>query len=212
MCTSIELYQPAESVLRSIHRDKSSLRVHDVKPGEESIWDGLSTATFHVYGVDSKTGRVHDKEVRSHFYTEADTLEDAVLFPEDCQGKRKGPIPRIAPYSELHELENGIYPWEKFINDMDTDEELSDEDAEELLHRRSRRPAIKEGDSDKDQESDEDDEGPDWDDREGDYVLNEELESDDEVFEEEVDNEEEEDPAQRAERRLAIRNALSRTQ
>ena len=66
----------------------------------------------------------------SVFYTEADALEDAILFPDELVEPKSKSLYK----GKANDLENFVRSgpdWGRFINDLDTDEELSDTDCSE---------------------------------------------------------------------------------
>ena len=89
------MYRPAESVLRTLTRDPSTLRTRDIKPGEDlpSIWDETQRSQYSTVNHNPKTREdrvIEGEPPASIFYNEADVLEDAILFPEEvAEGKSK---------------------------------------------------------------------------------------------------------------------------
>ena len=65
----------------------------------------------------------------SKFYNEADMLEDAVLFPEQTVSGTVGGLFRGHETSMQDFLSKGL-DWTRFIQDLETDEEYEDSDAE----------------------------------------------------------------------------------
>ncbi|KAF2094120.1 hypothetical protein NA57DRAFT_80538 [Rhizodiscina lignyota] len=222
VCEAAEYYRQAEPVLKTIRREAETLRVRDARPGDRTVWDTVRNSSGKAYDVDSETGEITESDDILQGYQEADALEDEVLFPEDCEGEKKGPLSRPGPYNELQRLEEGDFPWDKFIEDADTDEEYSDEDedyGQSLMHQLKM-------DVDKDhprriRELNTYDTDDDWEDDEDDYEYVfegetgkteeglEELEDGVEETEDEVE-ETEEKREQQQERRLELRQLVER--
>lgn len=133
LCTPQDLYNPAESALRTITRDASTLRARDIKPGEQvdSIWDTIQKGRMSSWLLENNTQKptqVHEPDV-SKFYNQADVLEDAILFPEQTASGTVGGLYRGHETAMQDFMSKGP-DWESFINDLDTDEELEISDVE----------------------------------------------------------------------------------
>ena len=133
LCTPQDLYNPAESALRTITRDTVTLRARDIKPGEQvdSIWDTIQKGRMSSWLLEDnkqKPTEVHEPDV-SKFYNEADVLEDAILFPEQTASGTVGGLFRGHETAMQDFMSKGP-DWERFIHDLDTDEELDVSDAE----------------------------------------------------------------------------------
>ena len=93
------------------------------------------------------------------FYNEADALEDKVLFPEEHQGEENG----FAVGAEMNKMESLEYEgpdFNRFIHDLDADEELSD--SEKVVPEERLRHTCQH-DEGSDEDDDEDDDGnEDW--------------------------------------------------
>ncbi|KAG8625597.1 hypothetical protein KVT40_005998 [Elsinoe batatas] len=87
----VDLYRPSGSVLKTIVRDEQTGRTRDVKPGEKSLWDILNPddTRFQMrhFSVSVDRDGAPQEHVESYQlpemwkYTEADMLEDQILFP-----------------------------------------------------------------------------------------------------------------------------------
>ena len=80
--------------------------------------------------MDNKTQEpteFHEPDL-SKFYNEADLLEDAILFPEQTASGTVGGLFRGHETSMQDFMSKGP-DWERFIQDLDTDEEFDDSDA-----------------------------------------------------------------------------------
>lgn len=143
--TGLELYNPAKHILQTIYSDEEDLRTRDIPPGQEdkfvSVWGRLhSSATQMKYwdiDFEGETARDRDDEAPSEWkYTEADRLEDAVLFPWDrpsLPDNPKGKTAEAEPaltHGKVH-TDKLMPNFERFVHDLDTDEELSDLDSNE---------------------------------------------------------------------------------
>ena len=132
-CTTRDLYNPAESVLRTITRDTVTLRARDIKPGEvvDSVWDTIQKGKMSSWMVDNATREsteCHEPDL-SKYYNEADVLEDAILFPEQSALETVGGLFRGHETSMQEFMSKGP-DWTRFIGDLGTDEEYEASDAE----------------------------------------------------------------------------------
>ena len=128
-----DLYNPAESVLRTITRDAVTLRARDIKPGEvvDSVWDTVQKGKMSSWKVDNRTRErteSHEPDM-SKYYNEADVLEDAILFPEQSASETVGGLFRGHETSMQEFMSKGP-DWTRFIDNLDTDEEYETSDAE----------------------------------------------------------------------------------
>ena len=133
ICTPQDLYNPAESALRTITRDTASLRARDIKPGEQvdSIWDTVQKGRMSSWLVEDNTRKpteLHEPDL-SNFYNKADVLEDAILFPEQTASGTVGGLFNGHETAMQDFMSKGP-DWERFIHDLDTDEELDFSDTE----------------------------------------------------------------------------------
>jgi len=152
-----DMYNLAGPVLKTLHKDKVTYRVRDIKLGEDipSVWDSLHAEGLQFfYGeltddINESMKRVMDnpnKFPRNLFYNEADALEDEILFPEERAAENLDPS-QIGKIEPLRVWEEEGFSLRKFIEGRDWYSEDSDDDEEE------------------DDESGEDDDGdPEWED------------------------------------------------
>ncbi|KAI2637266.1 hypothetical protein GGS21DRAFT_489042 [Xylaria nigripes] len=119
----IDVYNHQETFLRSLTRDRSTLRVRSVKPGEQvhSLWDEVQNPENIIYTADfSKKdfsfvkGHAHMTTSPYLFYNEANEAEDAILFPDELVSPNS-----IVPFKELvnsiTRLEMGAGTMTKYI-------------------------------------------------------------------------------------------------
>jgi hypothetical protein len=110
--------------------DPDSHRVRDIKPGEDvmSVYDEIHDEGTTFIFRDNRSMEPREQPPKYLFYNEVDALEDQVLFPEEHQGDTaKASVLEIT--NALRRIEDGDLPLERFIYDLDTDEEsLSQED------------------------------------------------------------------------------------
>jgi hypothetical protein len=124
------MFSATKHILQTITRDPKTERVRSIKPGEEAqnMWDGLdnSAKAFRWSPDDGETNEVFEV---GYTYTEADELEDALLFPLEANGQMADNLFRNDP-SAMEIFEKGSIDVRKFANDEDTDDEWmgSDED------------------------------------------------------------------------------------
>jgi hypothetical protein len=119
-------------IFETITIEKETSRVRSIKPGEdvESMWDHHK-ANAHAFQY--RPGNKNPQEVRegldqTFFYTEADEIEDSILFPEEGTGEMKDNVFRANPsLLEMFEKKPAI-DLRRFARDLDSDEELSEDD------------------------------------------------------------------------------------
>ncbi|KAK6949802.1 hypothetical protein Daesc_008123 [Daldinia eschscholtzii] len=87
-----DVYRHREPFLRGLTRDKETMRVRSIQPGEqvESLWDDVSdpSNTFLTADIVNKTvlktsGEAHVESSPYLFYNDADAAEDMVLFSDE---------------------------------------------------------------------------------------------------------------------------------
>ena len=110
-----------------------SLRARDIKPGEkvDSIWDTVQKGRISSWLLEDNTRKpteLHEPDL-SNFYNEADVLEDAILFPEQTASGSVGGL-FSGHETAMQDFMSKGPDWERFIHDLDTDEELDISDAE----------------------------------------------------------------------------------
>lgn len=136
-----DMYNLAGPVLKTLHKDKVTHRVRDIKPGEDvpSVWDSL-----HAEGLQFFYGEVTDdtnesmkrvmdstnKFPRNLFYNQADALEDEILFPEERASENLDPS-QIGKIEPLRVWEEEGFSLRKFIQGREWYSEDSDESGEE---------------------------------------------------------------------------------
>lgn len=134
-CTGADLYNPAAHILKTLTRDKETHRVRELKSGDDtvtSIYDDIHhEGTSFFYG---KLETLNSHEVkrapgqstipRRLFYTEADALEDEILFPEENSSDGQP----VLAVEKLRRWEEEGFSMMKFVEGWWTD---SDEDSSE---------------------------------------------------------------------------------
>ncbi|KAI1654605.1 hypothetical protein F4813DRAFT_398932 [Daldinia decipiens] len=87
-----DVYRHREPFLSGLTRDKETMRVRSIRPGEQvaSLWDDVNDPlnTFLITDVVNKTvletsGEVHVDSSPYLFYNEADAAEDMILFSDE---------------------------------------------------------------------------------------------------------------------------------
>ena len=159
-------YRPAESILKTITHDPETMRTRDLKSGEDamSIWEEIQKGRNRMLNTKGQTleEQIAPDLDQSYFYGEADALEDEVLFPEEFSTETSNAL-YSGTANALENFGNEGPNWERFVHDLETDEEL---------------------------ESDEFD-GSDWSNESDEYVLENESEGDAEEWEDESENDDE---------------------
>ncbi|KAL8990195.1 MAG: hypothetical protein Q9169_008185 [Polycauliona sp. 2 TL-2023] len=134
MTSMQDQYRPAKSLLKTIAHDLETMRTRDLKPGEQSmsIWEEIEMGRNRMLNYEGTTLEEQvapDLDPR-FFYGEADVLEDKVLFPEESSAE-----PTNALYSgtvnALEHFGNDGPNWERFVHDLETDEELSSDESDQ---------------------------------------------------------------------------------
>ncbi|KAL6882312.1 hypothetical protein HDV57DRAFT_509473 [Trichoderma longibrachiatum] len=122
-----EVYSHMEPLLRTLTREKDTMRTRKINPGEqvESLWDVVAGDAVEFCLFDVKDGKVNCRTTRELasspylFYNKANVAEDEVLFPDELVSPRdKVPFREIrnainrleAPMlpSEARDLEKGL--------------------------------------------------------------------------------------------------------
>lgn len=124
------MFSATRHILQTITRDPKTERVRSIKPDEkvQNMWDGLdhTAKAFKWCPADGETDEGFEA---SYAYTEADELEDALLFPLEASGEMADNLFRNDP-SAMEIFEKETVDVRKFAADEDTDDEFmgSDED------------------------------------------------------------------------------------
>jgi hypothetical protein len=124
-----ESYKLAGPILQTLTRDCDSLRVREIRANEDavkSIYDTIcdEETQFRFYNELREPVESIPKHV---FYNEADALEDKILFAEEEVGPNLGLLAG-EPKNSMTTLENQGPDMMRFVYDLDTDDELPDDD------------------------------------------------------------------------------------
>ena len=127
-----DMFSVSAPIFKTITRDKDTDRVRSIRPGEdvETMWDNLdrSAAAWRWNPNEPGPDNVVEGIDESFVYTEADEIEDSILFPEEGSGEMKDNLFRAnLSHMELFEKRPSL-DMRRFVRDLDSDEELSDED------------------------------------------------------------------------------------
>lgn len=130
-----DMFSTAGPILRTLAKDPVTERVRSIKPNEEveSIWDGLEK-NARAWSWSPTDGSTKEGFEDSYKYTEADELEDAILFPLENAGLLPDDLYYKVP-SAMEMFETDPIDIRKFAQDLDTDEEIesqSDTDLDEV--------------------------------------------------------------------------------
>jgi hypothetical protein len=121
-----DMFSVSAPILKTIIKDPKTERVRTIKPGEEdkSIWANLST-TARAVQWSPTTGEALEGLDDSYKWTEADEIEDAILFPEELTGQMKDNLFKESP-SVMDMFERKpMFNLRKFAKDADTGDEYS---------------------------------------------------------------------------------------
>ncbi|KAL6720831.1 hypothetical protein ACLMJK_002756 [Lecanora helva] len=160
-----DAYNSAAPILKTITHDRETFRTRDIKPGEDetSLWDVLQRGKPIVFDPNHQPTQFRDGDGQATeelpkrlFYTEADKLEDALLFPEELAGAQKALY--SGKNSDLESFADGGIAWDRFVQDLDTDEDTSESESSNGVD--------EDDDGDEEVDGDDDDDGDDdqWED------------------------------------------------
>lgn len=124
-----ETYKLLGPILETLTRDPDSLRVREIRANEatvESIYDEIKSGETEFKFFNEHREPV-EKIPQDLFYTEGDALEDKILFAEEEVGPSLGLLSGGAT-NKLNKLETKGPDMKRFIHDLDTDDELPDDD------------------------------------------------------------------------------------
>lgn len=143
-----DLYKPSETILRTITQDKKTSRTRDIKPSEkgkiESFWDHIHApgTKFRYHNTGPGAPPSSSEMPNDWKYTDADRLEDEILFPWErisdidgeasnasLEGRHKDDDRETILESQrrkVHTFESSGFDMMRFAFDLDTDEEFSD--------------------------------------------------------------------------------------
>ena len=120
-----DMFSTAAPILKTLVKEPGTERVRSIKPDEEaeSIWDGLDK-NAKAWLWSPTAGVTKEGFDDSYKYTEADELEDRILFPQETWGVMKDNLFRQSTNAmELFEKEP--IDIRSFAEDLDTDVDSS---------------------------------------------------------------------------------------
>lgn len=152
-------FSTAGPILKTLTKDPKTERVRSIKPDEkvESIWDGLDKSA-QAWSWSPEDGFSKEGFEDSYKYTEADEIEDRILFPLEDTGLLPNDLYHHTP-SAMEMFEKDPLDIRRFAADLDTDDEPETSEGEDLGE------AEDDGDSDWSTDASE----------EGEYVMKSEL-------------------------------------
>ena len=124
-----ETYRLLAPVLETLTRDAESFRVREIRANEDavkSIFDEINSGNT-IFKLFNERRQPLEKVPKDLFYNEADALEDKVLFAEEDMGPGLGLLAGNDMNKKLNKLETEGPDMERFIYDLDTDEELPED-------------------------------------------------------------------------------------
>ncbi|KAH7339212.1 hypothetical protein BKA66DRAFT_581855, partial [Pyrenochaeta sp. MPI-SDFR-AT-0127] len=160
-----DMFSATRDVLETITREPDTERVRSIKLGEkvESMWD-VVTKSSKTFSWSPTAGAEEGRGFEaSYTHTEADVLEDEILFPQELEGNMANNLFQH-DRSALEMFETGKIDIRQFATDPDTDEEPfgSDEDDWELDDDELEALDDDDGDSNWDTESADEHDGPEF--------------------------------------------------
>lgn len=177
-----DTYNVAAPILRTITQDRDSMRVREIRAGEEveSMYDVVNhPGTTHsmvsrerkpIPGVPTEAKL---QEIgRGLLYGATDALEDEILFPEEAA--EGGGIEIKTELNLLDRLRAQGPDLNRFIHDLDSDEDVPEECIDHhpdhtCGHEGSDDKKDSDGQEEEDDEEEEDDDDDDWERDEGDF-------------------------------------------
>lgn len=127
-------YKLLGPILETLTRDAESFRVREIRANEDavkSIFDDINSEDT-VFKMFNERRQPLEKAHKDLFYKEADALEDKILFAEEDVGPGLGLLAG-EDTNKLNKLEHEGPNMERFIYDLDTDEEIPEDD-DDLEH------------------------------------------------------------------------------
>jgi hypothetical protein len=127
------MFKPAEWILRTLHKDPETDRVRTIKPGDEcqTMWDSICSGNARAWQWCPQTGEIVEGLSETYKYTEADKLEDEILFPgENAKDSRDNRFRLHKSQMDMFENKPSL-DIRRFAGDVDTEDDLTDEDSEE---------------------------------------------------------------------------------
>ncbi|KAF2126227.1 hypothetical protein P153DRAFT_378428 [Dothidotthia symphoricarpi CBS 119687] len=118
-----DMFSQARPILATITKDPNTERCRSIKPDEQvtSMWDDLDKTAVIWEWSTQHGAKETEFEPR---YTEADELEDALLFPLEATGEMADNLFRNNP-SAMEIFEKQSIDVRTFAADLDTDDEFS---------------------------------------------------------------------------------------
>jgi hypothetical protein len=118
------MFKVSAPIFETLTIERGTSRVRSIKPGEdvESMWDHYkANAHAFQYSPENKNPQKDMKEGmdQTFVYTEADEIEDSILFPEEGTGEMKDNVFRDGS-EDMHAVEDdGDEAWETDEDEMD---------------------------------------------------------------------------------------------
>lgn len=138
----LDLYRPMKATMETLHRERESMRARDARPGEKTIWDDInhSGSVFYNWQLDQHgvQREMTTEEVAETYYNDVDVAEDRVLFPEEDQGTMTKAVTGHSDRLTV-ELEEVGPRMDRFIHNLDTDEETPDPEENVNMQMKSRK-------------------------------------------------------------------------
>lgn len=127
----------AGPILKVLTRDTDSRRVREIKPSEltedsvkvESLWDVIHNSQTQFVFFNEKR-EVMERLPKNLLYNDIDALEDQILFPEETPGTENSLLAE-GKANVLSKLEREGPDMDRFVYDLDTDEEVPGSDVED---------------------------------------------------------------------------------
>jgi hypothetical protein len=125
------MFSVCASIFKTITMVPETNRVRSIAPGEDvpTMWDQLDKQATVLEYMPNESGPTDETGLGEGYkYTEADEIEDAILFPGERGGEMKDNVFRANPTDiELFETKP-VLDMRRFVHDLSSDDELSDEE------------------------------------------------------------------------------------
>ncbi|KAL9586659.1 MAG: hypothetical protein Q9203_003783 [Teloschistes exilis] len=125
-CEMRVVFNAERPILETLTREMSTMRVRDINSGEkaDSVCDDIMRS--HCVPLNLEKQCISDESWgKGYFYRAADAAEDSVLFPDESLSETTGYVYKGGDSAIDDYLRRGP-DWDRFIMDLETDEDLSE--------------------------------------------------------------------------------------
>lgn len=113
----MDVYAHMEPLLRALTRERDTMRTRKIRPGEdvESLWEKVTDERNEFFAYDINGNGISyrtNSELSTNpymFYSEANVVEDQILFPDELVSNNDS-VPFRQIRNGIHRIEGGILP------------------------------------------------------------------------------------------------------